>query len=87
MEPHEDVGTLGEAAGNEFVGADGAIGKQQVAQLEVGGKHGTGLGVMLGVRAGFDVFPSTQNLQVSGCLFVDCGQLTVWPRKTRVSHL
>lgn len=59
MEPHEDVGTLGKAADNEFVGAEGAVGKQQVALPEVSGEHGGGLGVMLGVRAGFDVLPAT----------------------------
>ncbi len=58
VQAHQAVGTLGEAAGNQLVGTEGTVGKQQVARAEVAGETGGGLAVVLGVRAGFDVLPA-----------------------------
>ena len=52
------MGFPGEAAGDEFVGAEGTVGQQEIVRLQMACQHGGGLGVMLGVRAGLDVLPA-----------------------------
>jgi len=58
MESHEDIRSLSEAEGDEFVGAKGSVSEKKVVGFEMFYQGRCGLSVVLSVWAGFDVFPT-----------------------------